>query len=474
MTTQLPSVIFQPLASRLPVKNANYRLLNLATFSLLASLLCACQTVSNNSQLTDNQPIRVSRAEYSDRLHGFWLGQCIANWTGLVTEMDKIGGEGPHGIFYTREDWGTADQPSIWGQGIPSNLSPTITFVFEDSSSIWGSDDDTDIEYIYQHLLAKHKTAFLTAEQIRDGWLTHIYSDQNTPHKNSEGEPENFLWVSNQQAHDLMRERNMLPPATSAPENNPHFAMIDAQLTTEIFGLYAPGRPDTALKMAHLPIRTTARDDAAYAAEFYVAMYALAAMVDTQRPLGPQLRKNAQTARAFIPSNSYIAKMFDFVWQHHQNNTRWEIVRDELYHRYQVEQQDGYDITSQNLYCNGCFAAGINFAASIVSLLYGDGDLKETIKIASLAGWDSDNPAATWGGMIGFILGEKEIENVFEREFSETFNIHRTRTNFPNNGIDTFSRMANEGVLITDYVVLNVLGGTIDTHTNTYLIPPQH
>ena len=33
----------------------------------------------------------VSRSEYLNRLQGFWLGQCIANWTGLVTEMDKIG-----------------------------------------------------------------------------------------------------------------------------------------------------------------------------------------------------------------------------------------------------------------------------------------------------------------------------------------------------------------------------------------------
>ena len=32
----------------------------------------------------------LSRSGYADKLYGFWLGQCIANWTGLVTEMDKI------------------------------------------------------------------------------------------------------------------------------------------------------------------------------------------------------------------------------------------------------------------------------------------------------------------------------------------------------------------------------------------------
>jgi len=76
--------------------------------------------ISYKPNLTDKI---ISRSEYLNKLEGFWLGQCIANWTGLVTEMDKIGnvGEIKTGEFYTRNDWGKADQPSIWGQGLPSN-----------------------------------------------------------------------------------------------------------------------------------------------------------------------------------------------------------------------------------------------------------------------------------------------------------------------------------------------------------------
>ncbi|MEC9250363.1 MAG: hypothetical protein VX501_06925 [Pseudomonadota bacterium] len=47
----------------------------------------------------DETMLVLSRADYASRLHGFWLGQSIGNWTGLVTEMDKIGGDGPHGVF---------------------------------------------------------------------------------------------------------------------------------------------------------------------------------------------------------------------------------------------------------------------------------------------------------------------------------------------------------------------------------------
>ena len=41
-----------------------------------------------------NTDISISRSDYYDKLYGFWLGQCIANWTGLTTEMDKIGNIG--------------------------------------------------------------------------------------------------------------------------------------------------------------------------------------------------------------------------------------------------------------------------------------------------------------------------------------------------------------------------------------------
>ena len=120
--------------------------------------------------------IVISKEKYQDQLYGFWLGQCIANWTGLVTEMDKIGnvGEIKTGDFYSRDDWGQPDQPSIWAQGVPSDLSPTIDFVFRNEGEIWGADDDTDIEYMYQHLHSVNQTSLLSPTQIREGWLTHI------------------------------------------------------------------------------------------------------------------------------------------------------------------------------------------------------------------------------------------------------------------------------------------------------------
>ena len=164
--------------------------------------------------------------------------------------------------------------------------------------------------------------------------------------------------------------------------------------------------------------------------------------------------------------------MYNFVENRYLAGVPWEQARDDIYVRYQVKQQDGYDITSRNMVCNGCFAAGINFAASIVSLLYGEGDYEETVKIAVLAGWDSDNPAATWGGLLGFMLGKDEVENVFGRQFSNRFDIHRTRKGFPvADGIDTFENMAHNGIRVIDRVVMTDMGGSISEDEQNWFIP---
>ena len=434
-------------------------------FCLLALIGCRTDANKKDTKEISNQEeithINISRDDYHNQLYGFWLGQCIANWTGLVTEMDKIGniGEIKTGDFYTREDWGQPDQPSIWGEGVPSDLSPTIDFVFRDSMEIWGSDDDTDIEYIYQHLLFTNKTSMLSPKQIRDGWLKHIKSEE-----------ENFLWVSNQKAFDLMKE-GFLPPETGNPKNNEHFEMIDAQLTTEIFGLYAPARPDIALKMASLPIKTTAREESEDISKFYVEMHSLASLVDKEKTMDEQINWMANQAREVLPDDSYPAKMFDYTKKLYNSGIPWEQTRYSIYVKYQVNQMDGYDITSKGLYCNGCFAAGINYAASLVSLFYGKGDIKQTIKIGTLTGWDSDNPTATWGGLLGFMIGKNGVEEAFGRNFSNKYNIHRTRQNFPEDGIDTFENMAEKGLTIIDRVITEEMGGTVDLNKNIWTIP---
>ena len=409
-----------------------------------------------DSKINTKDFFEIDRQDYLNKLEGFWLGQSIANWTGLITEMDKIGnvGEIKTGNFYTRENWNKNDEPNIWS---PNSEYETIDFVLRKENEIWGSDDDTDIEYMYQELMFQGNETVLSPEDIRNGWIKHIKIEE-----------ENFLWVSNQRAFDLMNQ-GFLPPETSDPEFNEHFDMIDAQLTTEIFGLFSPVNYKYALKMSNLPIRTTSRGDAALISEFYVIIHSLASTINKSKPLDKELVRISDLASEILNKNSYSFKMYDYVKLKFKSGITWEQTRDSIYQRYQVNQKDGYNITSRNLYCNGCFASGINFASSLVSYFYGKGDFKETIKIATLSGWDSDNPASTWGGLLGFIHGKTKIQNIFNESLSNKYNIHRTRQKFKNNGIDNFKNMSKKGIAIIDNVVLKT-EGFVDLEKNLWFI----
>jgi len=371
----------------------------------------------------------LSRSDYQNRLRGFWLSESIANWTGLQTE-----GERTSIPYYTDDDWDR--------------------FGFVLNQGLWSADDDTDIEYIYQHALETYETEILTPEQIRDQWLEHIQSRE-----------ENYLWVSNESAFRLMEE-GMLPPNTSDPANNPNWEQIDAQLTTEIFGLLAPGRSDVALTMGRLPVLVTARGNAAYAARFYIIMHSLAAyaienVTDSNGdgdPYDEQVLWLAAQARAQTPDDSYVACMYDWVLSEYSTNPDkddWEATRDAFHKTYIEEGADGYKYTKW-------YDSGSNFGLSMISLMYGEGDLLRTVQIGTLAGMDSDNPTATWGGLLGFLYGYKGIQQAYDYyDFSDNYWIARTRVNFPQD-LDTFTFLAERGVSIIDRVVTKQMGGSIN------------
>lgn len=406
----------------------------------LVSIVCAGCCLATPS-LHAQGPREISEADYADRLRGYWLAQVIANWTGLRTEGARIAPP-----FYTDADWPT----TFDGRSL----------VFVVSQNPWAADDDTDIEYVYLHLLDQHAATMLTPAQIAEGWTAHI---------------NRFIWVSNFEARRNIG-RGAFPPSTGMGCANQHRLMIDAQLTTEVFGFLCPGRPDRALVMADLPIRTTASGHAAHAAQFHVALYSLAPIADpalSGRDRGIWL---VQQARALIPGSSKAADICDTVLADYLANpdpNDWERTRDLVYQRYQ-------DSAAANgfLY-RAWYESSVNFGCALVALLYGEGDLRRTIQIGTLSGWDSDNGTATMGGLIGFLLGEAGVRAAFPgAPISDTYWISRTRDNLPDridpagDGVeDSFPLLADRMVAIARRAVLEA-GGVVDAPSGRWLLAP--
>ncbi len=411
------------------------RLLVLAVFvGLLAPGVCA-----QGTRLID-------RAEYADQLRGMWLGECIANWSGLLSE-----GKVTTPPFLTDADW-----------GIDLGKGP-LDFVLD--LDPWPSDDDTDVEYVALHLLDQLQVTELTGGQLAAGWLAHMDDD--------------FLWVSNQRAMDLMRG-GLVPPETSLQSANPFWLKIDAQLTTEMFGMLAPGMPREAMRTADVPITTTARSHAAHASQTFMLLHCLASQADPGLSIPDQILWIVEESRRFIPETSKAADIVDFVVADYLANpdiNDWERTRDLVYQRYQLnDDANGFRYRAWT-------ESSVNFASGLIALLYGQGDFLRTVQIGTLTGWDSDNGTATMGGLLGLMLGHTGLVEQIRQQYpdfapSDRYDIERTRNNLPDylpgdpDAQDTFTLMAERMLPIIERQIVEA-GGLVDDSRGLWLLPPR-
>jgi ADP-ribosylglycohydrolase len=251
----------------------------------------------------------------------------------------------------------------------------------------WFTDDDTAIEWVDLHIL---ETDGLdpTYAQIRDQWMDHLNND---------------IWCATLQARQLM-DRGVLPPETGGSTLNPEGVWsLDAQLETEVFGLLSPGLPDEAVRRAIYFARVTNSGLAVDVSGFYAAMYSMAFF----EPKIPRLIAAAQTR--FPPESQVNSIASQVVTWHDKYRHDWRETRRNI--------RDTYD---SDPHWTG---SQVNFASTVMALLYGDGDLIQTLTISCLAGWDADNNATTSAGLVGVILGydnlPEPLQNATDRYFNE-------------------------------------------------------
>jgi len=190
----------------------------------------------------------------------------FANWTGLVTEMDRKSAEKAKmkgaGFLYTRANWVSRRNPADLEEKKEWTWARNIDFVMEGWRRHLGSGWDTRYWVIYQSLMYTNKTTSLSPEpNFQKGCFKHIYSDWITRlsfwKKMGVCKRKIYLWVSNQTAHDLMVKGN-----TSASHKRSRTTRIWEWWCTADhwdLGFFALHDQKLHIEMAELPIQTTAR-----------------------------------------------------------------------------------------------------------------------------------------------------------------------------------------------------------------------
>ena len=295
----------------------------------------------------------------------------------------------------------------------------------------WSTDDDTHVEWVDLHILETHGL-HPTAEEIRLEWVDHLNHD---------------IWVSTRRARDLMDE-GFLPPETGSAENNPDGAWsIDAQLQTELFGMLTPGMPGLAALYAERFASVTNSGPAVEASVFFATLYSLAFFEDDVPAL-------ITAARQLTSDEAIIAPIVDNVVRWHQENPDdWRTTRQLI--------RDEYDTDPM------WWASRVNFAATIMALLYGESDILRTIEIAALAGWDADNTMATAAGLLGVIHGYSGLPDAIANSTDTYFNEDVTG-DLPR--YDTVTAFAVRTQRLAEAMISSV-GGT--TQQGLYRIPAE-
>ncbi len=298
--------------------------------------------------------IEMTAAELEDKIRGGLLAQIIGNLNGL-----------PHEFEYFAEPGAVEEYTPALPQGART-------------------DDDTDLEWVYITEMQKSGEVFTPPERISELWKTHINRS---------------IWCANAYARKMM-DLGIDPPLTGRIALNPWSVFnISGQFICESFGLIAPAMPQTASMIGTHFTHVTIDGEPAQATQLFTTMIATAFIEsDIDKILDAGLE-------AVDPASTHYELVNQVRTWHRENPADWRATRLKIKEKYaHFGDRDGKETRDGNGY-------ELNSASTIASLLYGGGDLAQTLRIAFNLGWDADNNAATSATIVGVIKGLAWIES---------------------------------------------------------------
>jgi len=214
------------------------------------------------------------------------------------------------------------------------------------------------------------------------------------------------------------------PPLTGRIALNPWAIFnISGQFICESFGLMAPAMPKTAAELALHYTHVTIDGEPAQPTQLFTAMIA-AAFVEKD------IETILQAGLAAVDRSSEISEIVGYVhelWKRQPED--WRRTREEIKNKY---SRHGGETRDRNGY-------ELNTASTIASLLYGNSDFVETLRLAFNFGWDADNNAATCGTIIGVVNGRTwmdeqgwEIKDLYRNVTRDGMPMDETITSFGN------------------------------------------
>lgn len=210
------------------------------------------------------------------------------------------------------------------------------------------------------------------------------------------------LWHANQAArYNILN--GIMPPESGHWMNNPHADDIDFQIEADFAGLMFPGMINSAAGMCDKVGHIMNYGDGWYGGVFVAGMYATAFVSDDIENV------ILQGLKPIPPQSKFHQVITDVVAWHKQYPDDWKKCW------FEVEKKH----TSEKGCPEGVFNAfnidaSVNAAYVAIGLLYGQKDFYKTMDIATRCGQDSDCNPATAAGILGVMVGYKNIPDFWK------------------------------------------------------------
>lgn len=305
---------------------------------------------------------RLPLSTYQDKMKAGWIGQCVG-----------VG-------------WGGPTEFRFNGVMIPEEKMPAWK---PDMVNVWGQ-DDLYVEMTFLRSMEQYGLD-VSARQAGIDWANSGYK----------------LWHANRAGRRNLRN-GIAPPDSGHPKFNAHADDIDYQIEADFSGLVSPGMPNMAIELGEKFGRLMNYGDGLYGGQLVGGMYA-AAFFESD----PE--KIVKAGLQCIPAESqYAETVRDVIQWYHESPDDWAKTWQRINDKYH-KNKDYRRASCAEKDPEFNIDAKINGAYIVMGLLYGKGDIEDTIIISTRCGQDSDCNPSNAAGILFTTIGMAKLPEQYTK-----------------------------------------------------------
>lgn len=383
-------------------------------------------SVKTEQQASFSRPevtlVEQDKAKIRDQVLGCWVGQTIALGSGLEyvrTEENAEKGIEVDGRTIDGEIAYVALADKYWE---PDGKICAGTY----GSNAYGlyprhdvriakgyclSDDDMHVDILNQFIF-RDNGPNIGAEDIKDAWVKYGVADLG----------------GGVDAMRLMNMNYVAPYTGQSTYTNAAYYVTESWIENETIGTIFPYMPRQA--EAYADIFTTVQGDsyATYLGKLCAIMHSLAYEHDDMKEI-------LEIAFSRMGRSNGVYEMYEYVLDCYRKNMDWRDVCVGI-------GKTAVSLATKEIRDRLGFSINANAGMIFMSMLYGENDFEETVRIASLAGLDADCTACTVGGILGTACGFDALPEKY-KEFIDGDSVYYNYTG--KNGKD-FADYSPDGI----------------------------